>query len=248
MAMNSHPKYRIGGVFVNDLDYHDIANLTTEAFKGDKARLFFSMNGEGIANYNINLDFKRCVDEADYIHADGWSTMMAGRLFTEGEFPVRLATTDCYRNILEAAEKSERSVFFLGASEEVINTAVNNIQNEFRLLKVAGFSSGYFSNESEILHQINNSRASIVFVGLGRPKQEDFALRIRDNCPNVKLIKTCGGLFDFLSGKNRRAPLILQKYGFEWAYRLYQEPRRLFFRYLWTNFYSLFLYFTKSGS
>lgn len=248
MAIDRHPKFRIGGVLVNDLDYQDIFNLTLEALKGDKARLFFSMNGEGIANYSFNLDFKKCIDEADYIHADGWSTMMAGRLLTEGEYPVRLATTDCYRNIFEAAEKAERSVFFLGSSEEVINTAVNNIKKEYGLLKIAGFRSGYFSNNNGVFDHINRSGASIVFVGLGRPKQEEFALRIRDHCANVRLIKTCGGLFDFLAGKNKRAPLILQKYGFEWAFRIYQEPRRLFFRYLWTNFYSILLYLTKSGS
>ena len=62
------------------------------------------------------------------------------------------------------------------------------------------------------------------------------------------LIKTSGGLFDFLSGKNRRAPDWMQSAGLEWAYRIYQEPKRLVGRYVRTNPHALFLLLTKTRS
>ncbi len=246
MALTLFNKYVVGGVTVHDLNYEDIFTITKDSFDSPRPLLFFSMNGEGIANYSVNLEFKALVDESDYIHADGWSTMMAGRLFTKGKYSVRLATTDCYRNILEACLTFNKSVFFLGSKEEFLSKTVSNVKKEFTDIKVAGYQNGYFDNEIDVINKINESGASVVFVGLGRPKQESFALKIREQCPNVKLVKTCGGLFDFLSGKNKRAPLYLQRYGLEWAYRLYNEPKRLFFRYFWTNFYSLYLYTFKS--
>jgi exopolysaccharide biosynthesis WecB/TagA/CpsF family protein len=76
---------------------------------------------------------------------------------------------------------------------------------------------------------------------MGVPREQVFALRYRDRLTNVGLIKTSGGLFDFLSGRNSRAPQWMQSVGLEWLYRLGLEPRRLFLRYLRTNPHALYL-------
>ena len=72
-------------------------------------------------------------------------------------------------------------------------------------------------------------------------------MRYRDRLRGVGLIKTSGGLFDFLSGKNPRAPGWMQNAGLEWAYRIYVEPRRLAGRYLMTNPHALFLLLTRTA-
>ena len=72
-------------------------------------------------------------------------------------------------------------------------------------------------------------------------------MRNRDRLHGVGLIKTSGGLFDFLSGKNSRAPVWMQQIGLEWAYRIYLEPRRLAGRYLMTNPHALFLLLTRTA-
>jgi exopolysaccharide biosynthesis WecB/TagA/CpsF family protein len=77
------------------------------------------------------------------------------------------------------------------------------------------------------------------------PAEQVFACKNRDKLRNVGVIKTSGGLFDFLSGKTRRAPQWMQSGGLEWLYRLLLEPRRLFFRYLTTNPHALYLLLTK---
>ena len=81
---------------------------------------------------------------------------------------------------------------------------------------------------------------------MGIPKEQEFVSRNINNLKGVGVIKTSGGLFDFLSGKNKRAPLWMQKLGLEWAYRIGQEPSRLVFRYLITNPIALKLLITKS--
>ena len=78
------------------------------------------------------------------------------------------------------------------------------------------------------------------------PREQEFVRAHRARLPNVKIIKTSGGLFDFVAGARSRAPLWMQKCGLEWAYRLALEPRRLLVRYLTTNPIALMLLLTQT--
>ena len=89
--------------------------------------------------------------------------------------------------------------------------------------------------------QVNAARPDILWVGMGAPAEQRFCLRVRARLSNVGLIKTCGGLFDFVSGRNSRAPDWMQAVGLEWAYRMALEPRRLAYRYLTTNPHAAYL-------
>lgn len=240
-------KYRIGNVLVDDIDCYGMQTSVVSSLNRTDALVAFSMNGEGIANYNSDTAFKELIDKADIVHADGWSTMMAGRIFTKGKFPERVATTDCYRDLLLGCIECKYRVFFLGAEPSEIELAVSNIKNDFPDLNVVGFSHGFIKDLDKLYNEIAELNVQMIFVGMGRPRQERIALELKRNCPSLKYIKTCGGLFNFLSGKNPRAPMFLQRIGLEWLFRLCNEPRRLFFRYFWTNFYSIYLYCFKSG-
>ena len=116
-------------------------------------------------------------------------------------------------------------------------------------LNIVGHSGGYLRREGDeehIIDAINRARPDILWLGLGAPAEQSFAVRHRDRLRGVGLIKTSGGLFDFLSGKNARAPGWMQNVGLEWAYRIYLEPRRLAGRYLMTNPHALFLLLTRT--
>ena len=89
--------------------------------------------------------------------------------------------------------------------------------------------------------QVNAARPDILWVGMGAPAEQRFCLRVRTKLSNVGLIKTSGGLFDFVSGRNSRAPGWMQAMGLEWAYRMALEPRRLAYRYLTTNPHAAYL-------
>jgi N-acetylglucosaminyldiphosphoundecaprenol N-acetyl-beta-D-mannosaminyltransferase len=131
----------------------------------------------------------------------------------------------------------------------VIEQAAEHLQRLYPRLNIVGYRHGYFSAEEEadVVAAINAVRPDILWIGLGVPGEQRFALRHRDDL-RVGLIKTAGGLFDFLSGKNRRAPEWMQATGLEWVYRIYLEPRRLLGRYMRTNPHALFLLLTKTRS
>ena len=95
---------------------------------------------------------------------------------------------------------------------------------------------------------INAAKPDILWIGLGVPLEQQFAVRNKHRFHNVGLIKTSGGLFDVLSGRKSRAPQWIITAGFEWAYRWYLEPARLAGRYLLTNPHALYLLLTQTGS
>jgi len=86
----------------------------------------------------------------------------------------------------------------------------------------------------------------ILWLALGVPLEQEFVARYSARLPNVRVIKTSGGLFDFIAGAKSRAPRWLQKAGFEWAFRLFLEPRRLAIRYLTTNPIALMMLLTQT--
>ena len=102
---------------------------------------------------------------------------------------------------------------------------------------LAGASDGYCSAEQEagIVDEIARLQPDILWIGLGVPLEQQFVARNIEKLRGVGVIKTSGGLFDFLAGKNSRAPKWMQNVGLEWAYRTILEPRRLALRYLSTN-------------
>ncbi len=240
-------KYRIGNVFVDDITCSEMYDSVSYSKKCSEPLVCFSMNGEGISHYNINKEFKNLINKADIVHPDGWSTMFAGRCLTKGKFIERVATTDCYKDLISACIDNGYNIFLLGSSQSEIEKACENLKLEFPQISIVGFNNGYFTDINKIKEKIDDTNAHFVLIGLGRPKQESTALFIKENCKNVKYIKTCGGLFNFLSGLNPRAPVFMQNNGLEWLFRLYNEPGRLFLRYLWTNIYSTYLYIFKSG-
>ena len=115
-------------------------------------------------------------------------------------------------------------------------------------LRILGYRDGYFGSDQEpgIIADINAARPDILWVGMGAPREQAFAVRNRRHLHGVGIIKTSGGLFDFLSGNVRRAPVWMQSIGLEWAYRTFLEPRRLAGRYLMTNPHAVFLLLTQT--
>lgn len=222
---------------------HEFAEFVLENARKMQPFISFSLNGESLAKFHSDPDFKKLFLNADYVHADGMSIVSASKRLAKEGLPERIATTDWFHNVAEQSERSGESHYFLGGDELTIQKTIGNVRKLYPSLKIAGYRNGYFSeaDQQEVLNDINSVRPNFIWVGLGRPKQERFSLLIRDNC-QVGLIKTCGGLFDFLSGNNKRAPVLMQKMGLEWLYRLSLEPRRLFRRYFITNCQCLIIF------
>jgi len=166
-------------------------------------------------------------------YADGQSVVWAARVLG-GRLPERLATTDTALPVLRAAAAAGIPVYFFGAAAGIAESAAERMRAEVPGLQLRAHH-GYVADGGidALLDDIADHGTGILFVGLGDPRQQIWIDDHRDRLPGAVL--TCGGLFDWLSGSNRRAPGWMISAGLEWLWRLMIEPRRLARRYLVGN-------------
>jgi len=139
--------------------------------------------------------------------------------------PERIAGSDLIWDLSKLAEDNKKSVFLLGGGEKIAEKASEKLKEKYADLKIAGFYSGKPS-ENNLVEMINKSGADFLMVAWGQPKQEIWIGENFDKL-NIDLVIGLGGTFDFLAGKIKRAPKLLQKIGFEWFWRLLVQPARI---------------------
>ena len=249
------PVATIGGLPIAVIDRARSAALMVDAAlsRRDAAQrplVFTSANGQVLSMCARDARIRDLFLDADLIHADGMPLVFVSRLFGNTPLPERVATTDLFHDTAIVAQQRGASIYLLGATKAVVDQAVRRTRELYPNLKIAGYNSGYLrrdGDEERIIADIIQAQPDILWLGLGAPAEQAFAARNRDKLHGVGLIKTSGGLFDFVSGKNTRAPAWMQRLGLEWAYRIYLEPRRLAGRYLMTNPHAIFLLLTRTG-
>jgi N-acetylglucosaminyldiphosphoundecaprenol N-acetyl-beta-D-mannosaminyltransferase len=194
-----------------------------------------ALNVAKLVRMRSNPTLAHDVMSSDLVGIDGMGIVLAARCLG---IPVkeRVAGIDLLSNLLALCASEGFRPFFLGATPDVLRIAVSQACERYPSLRFAGFRDGYFASTDEpaLVQQIIDSRADCLFIGLPTPKKERFVAAYRDQL-GVPFIMGVGGSFDVLSGHVRRAPLIMQRLGLEWLYRIYQEPRRMWWRYLETN-------------
>src|ERR1700682_1236704 len=122
-------------------------------------------------------------------------------LFHKTPLPERVATPDRFPDAARLAQQNGARMFLLGATNAVVNQGVHHVRTRYPDLNIVGHSGGYLrrqGDEERIIDTLNRARPKILWVGLGAPAEQSFAIRYRDRLRGVGLIKTSGGLFDFL--------------------------------------------------
>lgn len=228
-----------------EIDRVDMSEAVRRCERHLRTRLrgqHMAVNAAKIVLSRHDPELHRLINACDIVTADGLSVVWASRLLGD-PLPTRVAGIDLMDELLSLAERRGYRVFLLGARPEVLATAVARVRERHPRLVIAGHRDGYYSDEEEsaVAHQIREARADLLFVGMSSPRKEYFLARWGDTL-DVPFSMGVGGAIDVLAGVTRRAPRRLQILGLEWAYRLAQEPRRLFRRYLVTN--SLFIAMT----
>jgi len=205
-------------------------------------KLVFSSNGQGISLAGTDRTFADTMSQADIIHADGMSVVIASRLLTHRPLPERICTTDFFHDAALAAVTAGLSFFLLGGNEAQNKAVCEAVQNKYPDLRIAGRHHGFVDEQEDdrLCAAIVASGTDVLWVAMGKPKQELWCVRNRRRLAGVGWIKTCGGLFAFLTNEVSRAPSWMQEWGLEWLYRTTQEPKRLAWRYLLTNPHSLY--------
>jgi N-acetylglucosaminyldiphosphoundecaprenol N-acetyl-beta-D-mannosaminyltransferase len=194
------------------------------------------VNAGKIVLMHENPELKESVVNADLINADGQAVVWASKLFKQ-PLKERVAGIDLMERLVKMAHEKNYTLFFFGAKEEVVKKLVDKYSEQYSPSIIAGYRNGYFKKEDEraIAQQIADSKANILFVAITSPLKENFLYQNKDLLKDVNFIMGVGGSFDVVAGYVKRAPKWMQKTGLEWLYRVYQEPRRMFKRYLVGN-------------
>ncbi|WP_233024465.1 WecB/TagA/CpsF family glycosyltransferase [Rhodopseudomonas boonkerdii] len=207
-----------------------------------------STNGEVTYRCAVDSAERALFMEADAIHADGMAHVFASRLHHADGLPERVATSDLFYDVAAEAEERGASMYMLGATEASNAAAVTALKARYPGIKMAGHRHGFFRDEAEeiaVCADICARQPDILWISMGVPREQRFVVRHRHRLTAVGVIKTSGGLFDFISGAKKRAPVWMQAIGVEWLWRMLLEPRRLGWRYLKTNPLALYLLLKK---
>lgn len=177
------------------------------------------------------------VVSCDVINADGQSVVWAAR-FLGKYLPERVAGADLMQYLVALAANKGYKCFFLGAKEEVVSKVVEKYAQQYGPQVIAGYRNGYFKpdEEMEVAQQISDSGAQLLFIAITSPKKEIFRDKYSHILNNVNFTMGVGGTFDVIVGVTKRAPQWMQNIGMEWFYRLVQEPKRMWRRYLIGNY------------
>lgn len=191
-----------------------------------------------------NEKYRHIVNAAGMVTPDGMPVVWYGRSKT-GKMVERTYGPDLMNRFLSLSESKGYRHFFYGGSSITNHRLVEQLKIRFPKLIIAGNYAPSFltvgqKEDPAVIEQINASKADVLWVGLGAPKQDFWMAAHRDDI-NVPVMVGVGAAFDFLSGTKAQAPLWMQKSGLEWLFRLFCEPRRLWKRYLIGNAKFVFL-------
>jgi exopolysaccharide biosynthesis WecB/TagA/CpsF family protein len=227
------------GIPIAPLTMPEVVERVARAVESRESLLIGVVNAAKVVNMRRDASLRRSVLEADLVLADGMSVVWAGRALGS-RLPERVAGIDLMMEMLRRGNEARWSVYCLGATHDVLRRATAKIAADFPGVRIAGSHHGYFGPDDEpaIAAAIGASAADILLVAMTSPRKEEFLARW-SHVLNVPVCHGVGGSFDVLAGLVRRAPAWWRRLGLEWLYRVKQEPRRLWRRYLVTN--SLFV-------
>ena len=191
-----------------------------------------------------NPKFRSILQQSNLTIPDGmplvWTQKLKGHQDAE-----RVSGPDLMLKLCQLASDTDQAIFLLGGSPKTLELLTKKLSTQFPKLKIAVTHSPNLLPEEppldlHLIEQINQSGASLLFVGLGCPKQEFWCAT---HAPHLKPLSIgVGAAFDFHAGTKKRPPLWVQQSGLEWLYRLLCEPRRLWKRYFTTN--TAFIYYS----
>lgn len=229
-------RYNFLNINVDNLSMEETLAKIEQTIENKKQLLHVGVNASHIVDIQKDLELRKSINEGDIINVDGQSVVWASRILNK-PLKERVSGIDLMIKLVELAHKKDYKIYFFGAKEEIVKEVVKRYTEEYSKDIIAGYRNGYFKKEEEqsIAQEIADSGANILFVGISSPIKENFLFENRDTLKQVNLIMGVGGSFDVIAGFVKRAPIWMQKSGLEWFYRLIQEPKRMWKRYLIGN-------------
>ncbi|MDY0986380.1 WecB/TagA/CpsF family glycosyltransferase [Flavobacterium sp. CFBP9031] len=202
----------------------------------DKKTLINTINQYSYCIAEIDLTFKKALQESDILLPDGIGIVAAVKLLNNKKIS-KIAGADLHHYLLNDLNKKKGKCFYLGSSQNTLDKITQRISNEFPDVEVESFSPP-FKNEfsdndnQQIIKIINDFKPDVLFIGMTAPKQEKWAYKFKEIL-DVKVICSIGAVFDFYAGTVVRPHKVWINLGLEWSVRLIKEPKRMWKRYLY---------------
>jgi N-acetylglucosaminyldiphosphoundecaprenol N-acetyl-beta-D-mannosaminyltransferase len=240
---------KICGIPCDTLTYINAVDIIDSIARSEysKCHTVYTPNTQHIHLYHSNEAFKIAYDNSDLSLIDGAPLHWTAKLFHPGKWD-KISGSDLFVSIMQSAKARQIRVFLLGGQDDDWRKVFAHfIGSDFSEQDYKGLPPDFGFEKDEIknhaiLSQINLFKPDILFVAVGAPKQELWIANNKDLL-EAKLAMGVGASLDFITGKQNRAPVWMQKTGLEWVYRLYHDPKRLFIRYVQAGFAFLIGFF-----
>ncbi|MCL1989126.1 MAG: WecB/TagA/CpsF family glycosyltransferase [Firmicutes bacterium] len=215
-------QFKILDVPFNGLTYQAALAILLDFLQTSKNHIIVTPNPEAVMLAQRNKNFGKILNAADLVLPDAIGIILAAKWL---KLPIteRVPGCDITQDLLKTATTS--SCYLLGAAPTIAEKAAQNLREQG--VNVVGFRDGYYKPEemSTIIEEINLLKPDILILGMGMPRQENWAFQNKDNLP-CKITLCVGGTIDVIAGNVKRAPKIMRKAGLEWLYRLATNPSR----------------------
>ncbi len=218
---------RILGVPVHALSMAWTLRLAERFMAKPGLQQIATVNPEFVMAAQDDADFRQVLENADLCIPDGvgllWAAKKLGR-----PLPERVAGSDLVYELARLAAANKWRLFLLGAAEGVAEEAAEVLLERYPGLVIAGTYAGSPdpAENDGIVKRIDDTRAELLYVAYGAPRQDKWIARNREAMPTVRLALGVGGSLDFITGRSKRPPEWAQRAGVEWLVRLVQEPWR----------------------
>jgi exopolysaccharide biosynthesis WecB/TagA/CpsF family protein len=235
--MRDHGKRNVLGVLVDAVDYDAAVHKIISAAEKGWGFAVTALAVHGIMTGVQDPAHRYRLNQFDLVTPDGQPVCWAIDLLHRTPLPDRVYGPTLALRVCAAAAEKGLPVYFYGSRQDVLDRLIRNHRERFPGLKIAGAEPSKFGRTTpeemaEIAQRIRESGAKITFVGLGCPRQEVFAYEYRDL---LAMPVIAVGAFDYHAGLLDEPPPVIQQAGLQWLYRLTQDPRRLWRRYLLLN-------------
>ena len=221
---------------VDNLTSEELLRVIDDAIRENQKMQIVPMNANKIYRVREDELLSKILRESELIipeYAVVWGSKIIGSPLVEHVGGVMLM-----RSLLEESTNHDFRFYFLGARQEIVEAMVEKVAMDYPGIQIAGWRNGYFDDYDKIIDEVNATDANILLAALGTPKQEYFLYENKTRLkPNIMM--GVGGSFDVFAGLRQETPAYL-RHGFEWIYRLVQDPGNLWKRYMTTNPYFVF--------
>lgn len=221
-------KVEILGVGVDNVTMEEATKKVDEFVRVGGFHSVFTPNPEIIMIAQEDEAMKEALNQADLVVPDGIGVVIGSKILKTPSLKERVPGYDLVQNTMAQAVDKGYKYFFFGSKPGVSELAKEKMEKKYPGIEIVGTRDGYFKEDDipEIIEAIHGSKANILLVALGAPKQEKWISQYKEQLPNVRVAIGVGGALDGMADVVKRAPVIYQKLGLEWFYRLMKQPSR----------------------